>query len=265
MGIEFLEEELRKIVKHNKNFGMWENKVNDLMNGGKLTSLKFFEIFKKTPIDWNTLWIASSLASFTLNGNCDNFEICLNKAKKQRIISGYERKNKGYEITLADGTKLRFLTLVELIPDLSNDTKKRLQSNERYGHCHWDSIHLSKVLEIPNRVVSGYCTCQSKKMPYTHSWVEVDYQDREWVLDFTMNLAMNKDAYYKLYNPQNTVEIDSQTLKDDLDLMRKTSMGQKDLRMYLFYPNEAREVMQEEYKGHKTYETEEFPWFLIEK
>jgi len=106
---------------------------------------------------------------------------------------------------------------------------------------------------------------QSKKMPFPHTWVELEHQGKEWVLDFTMNEVMNKEGYYKLYNPQKTVSVDNQTLIEDLSLIKRSSLEFEDIRMYLFHPDEARDVMQEEIKSHKTYEQGEFPWIMIEK
>ena len=80
-----------------------------------------------------------------------------------------------------------------------------------------------------------------------------------------MNEVMNKEGYYKLYNPQNTIAIDNTTLIEDLQLRKRSSLEFEDIRMYLFHPDETREVMQEEIKSHKTYETGEFPWLIIEK
>ncbi|MBQ8444717.1 MAG: hypothetical protein IJX25_05140 [Clostridia bacterium] len=118
---------------------------------------------------------------------------------------------------------------------------------------------------MPNRIVSGYCTMQSKKMPFPHTWVELEHQGKAWCIDFTLNEVMNKEGFYKLYNPQGIIEIDNMTLKEDLRLRERTSLDDKDIRMYLFHPNEARKVMQEEDKQHKTYEAGEFPWLLIER
>jgi len=264
-SLQFLEGEFAKNQTINKKFSKWEHELNDKVKSGKMVWIKLFEMIKKTPIDWNTIWIVNSIATYTLNNNTENFEYSLNKAIECGVIKKYEKKDKGYLIMDKDKTPIRFLTLTDFIPDLDEKTKKRLESEERFGHCHWDSIQLSEHIDSPNKVVSGYCTTQSKNMPYTHSWVEVEHQGKEWVLDFTMNEAMEKQGYYKLYNPQNIVEIDNITLSEDIKLMKNTTLADKDIRMYLYYPDEAREVMQEEIKNRKTYQTGEFPWILIEK
>ena len=265
MGLQYLKDELANLIAVNDKFGKWEDELSEYIKGGKLLSIKLFEILKKTPIDWNTFWIVNSIAGFTLDNDVDDFEDDLNEAIKRRKIQSFERKNAGYSLTTKDGSYVRFIQLTDFIPTLDEDIKKRLHTMQRAGHCHWDSIHLAKNLEIPCNVISGYCTMQSKKMAYPHTWVELEHQDREWVIDFTMNVVMNKDGYYRLFNPQNTIAIDNTTLIEDLKLRKRTSLNDEDIRMYLFHPNEAREAMQEEVSSHKSYETGEFPWLLIEK
>ena len=192
MGLQYLEEELKKLLEINDKFGKWEDELSEYIKRGKLFSIKLFEMLKKTPIDWNTFWIVNSIASFTLDNNVDNFEDDLNQAVKKRKIKSFERKNIGYSLIAKDDAYIRFLQLTDFIPTLDEDVKNRLHTMQRCGYCHWDSIHLAENMEEPCKVVSGYCTMQSKKMAYPHSWVELEYQDREWVIDFTLNVVMNK-------------------------------------------------------------------------
>ncbi len=265
MGLQQLEDKFAELIALNDRFGEWEDEFTEKLDAGKLISIKFFELLKKTPIDWNTVWLVNSIATITLDDDNDNAEYVLNKAIDRYVIKSFERKKVGYSLVARDDTPIRIIQLTDFVPSLDEDTKKRLHSMQREGYCHWDSIHLVQNLEVPCKIVSGYCTTQSKKMPYPHTWVEVEHQGTEWVLDFTLNLAMNKDGYYKLHNPQNTTSIDSTTLIEDLKLRKRTSFDEKDIRMYLFYPNEARRAMQEEIKSHRTYETGEFPWIIIEQ
>lgn len=265
MSLQFLKEEFAKLNAINDKFCKWENELNKKLNVGNLFSLKVFQKMKKTPIDWETLWIVSSIGTFTLKNNVEEFEYVLNIAKQKGIIKSFERKKMGYSLIAKDDTPIRFIKLTDFVPSLDESVKKRLESKERLGHCHWDSIHLAERLETPSKVVSGYCTTQSKKMPYPHSWVEVEQQGKEWVLDFTMNIAMDKEAYYRLHNPQGAIAIGNKTLIVDLSLLKRSSLRFEDIRMYLFHPDEARKVMQEEIKSHKTYERGEHPWIMIEK
>ena len=265
MSLQFLKAEFAELLANNEKFCKWENEFNKKLNSGKLASLKLFEIINRTPIDWDTLWVATSIGTFTLDGNVENFEFVLNQAKHRAIIKDFERKKIGYSLETKDNTPIRFIKLTDFIPSLDETIKNRLTSNQRSGHCHWDSIHLAEHLESPSHIVSGYCTTQSKKMPYPHTWIELEHQNSEWVLDFTMNEAMNKEGYYRLHNPQKTVSVDNFTLIEDLELRKKTSLEFEDIRLYLFHPDETRELMQQEIKNRKTYEQGEFPWIMIEK
>jgi len=265
MSLQFLEAEFNKLLVMNKKYGKWEKGFVDRLNKGKVVSIRLYETFKKTPIDWDTLWTITSIGTFTLTNNVNNFEYVLNEAIKRGIIKNFEKLKLGYRLTAKDNEAIRFIKLTDFIPTLDDDVKKRLHSKERAGHCHWDSVHLSLNIEYPNKVVSGYCTIASKKMPFPHTWVEIEYKGQSWVLDFTRNMVMNKEGYYKLFEPKNIVSIDSETLENDMKLRSITSFEDKDIRMYIFNPNEAREVMQEEFKSRKTYETGEFPYILEEK
>lgn len=262
MNKQFLKDELDKLLAINDKFSKWENAVLVKINKGRLLSIKILEMIKRTPIDWDTLWIISSIGAFTMNNNVENFEHCLKDAQKVGAIKGFERKKIGYSLIAKDDAQIRFFQLTDFIPSLDDNVKERLHSPKRFGHCHWDSIHLSEHLQMPNRVVSALCTAQSKKMQYPHSWVELEYKGKEWVLDFTMNDVMNKEGFYKLYNPQKIVSIDNSTLIEDIKLMKKTSLRYDDIRMYLFHPDEAREVMQEEIKSQKAIEDNEHPWIM---
>ena len=206
--------------------------------------------------------MVSSIQSYTLNDDAEEFEKSLHDDIKRHLIISYERKKLGYEIITKNGTPLRILQLTDFIPTLEDGVKKRLHTKKRAGYCHWDSIHLSRNLENPNKIVSGFCTMASKNMPFPHSWVELEHQGKEFVLDFTMNLVMEKQGYYNLYNPQKTIKIENTTLIEDLKLRERTSFEDEDIRMYLFF--EARELMLEETKQHKHYITGEFPWIITE-
>ncbi|MBQ8444718.1 MAG: hypothetical protein IJX25_05145 [Clostridia bacterium] len=74
MSVQFLEDEFAKLQAINDKFGKWENEFVEKLNGGKLVSLRLFEMLKRTPINWNTLCVVTAIGTFTLNNNVDNFE-----------------------------------------------------------------------------------------------------------------------------------------------------------------------------------------------
>ena len=247
MSYKSLEKKFNKLLDHNKKFSNWENQLNELLQSGNMAKIKMFEIVNGTPIDWNTLWIMASIATFTKINNPTTFEQTLNEAISLNIITGFEKKKIGYQITNNNNQTIRFVKLTDFFPNLSDETKNILFSSERAGHCHWNSIHLSEEISQPHKLVSGFCSSmQSKKMHYPHSWLEIENNNKKWVLDFSTNLAMQKDGFYNLFTPQNTVEVNNETLKEDLKLRSQTSFESKDIRMYLFFPNEVRTEMQSE-------------------
>jgi hypothetical protein len=186
-----------------------------------------------------------------MNNNSDNFEYCLQEEIRNKIISSFKQIGMYYEIYTIDDSKLKFTKLTNIMPHLNYNTKKYLMSLDRIGKCHTDSLTIAKKLNTPCKLVSGFCTMLSKKMPFLHSWVEVELEDGKYVLDSTMNLAMNKKGYYKLFNPKNTIKIDNFKLKEDCKLIEKTSFINKDLRMYLFFPEEVRNLMKNELRNNK--------------
>lgn len=251
MDKKFLKNEFNKLLAVNDKFGTWEKELNERLSKGKMSSIMLFEILKRTPIDWDTLWIVSSIQTFSMNSNVENFENVITEAQERGIIKGFERWKQGYLLTARDGTPIRFVQLTDFVSGLDDKTKERLHSNKRSGHCHWDSVQLAEYLQMPCKVVSGYCTMQSKKVPFPHSWVELELNGFEWVMDFAMNEVMNKEGYYKLYNPQKTIAVDNATLVEDLKLRKLSSLGFEDIRMYLFHPDEARQVMLEETRSRE--------------
>ena len=84
------------------------------------------------------------------------------------------------------------------------EVKKILQSENRYGHCHINSIGCLKSLPVDSYdeayVVSG--KIQVSKYHYVyHSWVELTKDNESRVIDFNRNAIMKKDDYYKIKNP----------------------------------------------------------------
>ena len=96
MSLQFLKEEFAKLQAINDRFGKWENEFVEKLNSGKLVSVKLFEMLKRTPINWNNMWIVSSIGTFTMNNNVENFEYVLNDAIQKGIIKSFERKKIGY-------------------------------------------------------------------------------------------------------------------------------------------------------------------------
>ncbi len=110
--------------------------------------------------------------------------------------------------------------------------KKELLSDKRYGTCHSSIMGISS--SVPNSyVVTGYITIGSSKV--LHSILEVKDDDRFVVLDWTRNLVMDKDNYYKLTSFEELSRYEGSNTRDDIDLLCDIGMGCKP---YVVFRNE---------------------------
>lgn len=92
---------------------------------------------------------------------------------------------------------ITFRKLSDIIPEL----REELQDWNRHGKCHEKSIYISRILaQTPNRVVTGYTYNISNIVKNLHTWVEFSIDGEEYVIDYTMNVLMNKKGYYFLLN-----------------------------------------------------------------
>ena len=246
MDLKDLKKEFDNLVLQNKKFEKWENQFNKIINSGNMFYLKIFELINKTPINWDVLWMVSIINNFTLNNDIGNFEYCLTQAITASVVKSFKQDGLIFKIIMNRDEEICFTKLTDFLPELNKDVKDRLQSERRFGHCHWDSIKLSKSLNFDNNVVSGFCSIQSDKMKYPHTWVEFRYQDVEWIIDFTLNAVMNKCGYYRLFNPEKTVSINKVNISEDLLLINNSSFKDSDIRFYLFHPNDVRLLILDE-------------------
>lgn len=91
------------------------------------------------------------------------------------------------------------------IEELENEKRELLNLKKRAGKCHYKSIEL---INVGDYLVTGYVASSSRNVKIIHTWIETD----EDVIDYTANLVMKKEDYYKL----NNVEILTVINKDDV-------------------------------------------------
>ena len=137
---------------------------------------------------WKYDYVRNILANFALNP----------KEKSKYIIN---LKNKKYKCILPFMT-FNFKLLSDLIQD--EKVKENLLSENRYGKCHQNSIYVAKGFDNTNDesltvyIVGGMQKANELDSAY-HSWVELIYPDREYVVDYNANLIINKKDYYKIF------------------------------------------------------------------
>lgn len=127
---------------------------------------------------------------------------------------------KGYKLIKLDEDKLmlnykgdmvefyKFSDLLLDDSDIIRDFKNELQDYiQRQHKCHYRSLQLVNI-GVGDYLVTGYVNDESGKSRIVHSWIEIG----EDVLDYTSNLVMKREDYYKLMN----VEVLSIINKDDV-------------------------------------------------
>jgi len=133
-----------------------------------------------------------------------------------------------------------------VFPDVEEDFPDVVTS-KRKGQCHEMSMILLQSLEADNKVVAtGPAWSLSPKATILHSWIECDIDEMPMVCDFTYNLVIDKDAYYKLFHiekPYQKITLDE--FEGDLPLLRAfhEQCPNFEMKLYLSSREEALEYI----------------------
>lgn len=142
--------------------------------------------------------------------------------------------NNSYEIETVDG-KISFSTIDELATDRaellvasSDEEGIRKYFNDisnfetRLHRCHRLGVYAAHILDeflgIKNQMVTGYTCFATEKSKYLHTWNEFKMGEKEYVLDSTLNVIMNKEGYYLLRHVEEVLDrIDSDKVIEDFE------------------------------------------------
>lgn len=165
------------------------------------------------------------IANFTLNSTPDDAMEYL----KQKLLYVHKKKvsniewedRKKVEITF-EGKKIVAKRLTECFGGLAEEHPV-LFTTERYGQCHWRSIELSQKIQPDEdekiSVVTGSITGFAKDAKILHTWVEIEIGGEQTkVCDFTANVLMDKEDYYKIYSVKPLEKISSEQIHEDMKL-----------------------------------------------
>jgi len=133
-----------------------------------------------------------------------------------------------------DNPDIVFIKLSDLIPDLNDDYN--LGSWNRNGKCHTKAKKISLRLGMPNEVVTGYFHTMSDKARFLHSWVEFSEAGEDYVIDYTMNVVMNKRGYYFIRHACELCRIKDSDILSDGELF--SQLGCLDDKEYLVFRHE---------------------------
>ena len=137
---------------------------------------------------------------------------------------------------------LKFRVLAETLFDKKEPYTKELYSIKRVGTCFQKSLDFGYNLKNSNIVVA---MCDEPFIiptePFLHAFVcGVGKDGKEYVLDGTLNIIIEKDIFIKLYNARIISEIDGEKANKDIDLLNSKDLAHSILaHEYLCFPNEV--------------------------
>jgi len=126
-----------------------------------------------------------------------------------------------------DDETIEFYRISDLIEEENNEEaiavkKELLNFKKRSGHCH--SMCMQYVNSFGEKMVTGYVNDIVKSIRTVHSWIETDTD----VIDYTRNLVISKEDYYRLLNPEILNVITKEQLNNDVDMLNQMNfLGSK--------------------------------------
>lgn len=194
------------MLKNSNNIWQLNNfiKKNDIKEIYEVDYMIYLLIFNQTLLN-KSQTVVNSLYSYI-------------RSNKDYVKNMYFRENKKWNTTefVIDTTKgeVRTMILSDTMPELLNYFKE-LMTIERANTCFSNSRNLSMVLGFDNDVVTGIVHGITDKSEYLHSWIESKINGEDVVIDFTMNVVINKEGYYRFRHAKEIERINTDTLKDD--------------------------------------------------
>ena len=128
----------------------------------------------------------------------------------------------------------------------------------RVGQCHHRSLELADNLKyelnLSPVIVTGQASSLAEKCSVLHTWLEVQIQGKPYVLDYTMNALIDKEAYYKIKHVKEneTCRIDYGDYMYDKPIIRPL-LESKELKykQYLFFRDEIMKDLKKEKNGNE--------------
>lgn len=215
-------------------YGMNKNTENIILGDHKI-SIEDDEIIKNTiallAIDTYTQIVHRNIIQKKLikkeQQNRYDINISTNNIK-------YNKETKKHECTLKNGNIVTFDLISETLEKPSKKVIKELESNERKKKCHLMSVYVA--LQHEDSIVhTGTIIIGSNKI--LHSVVEIKTKKgKEFILDWTKNIVMDKDEYIKLFSFNILESIKSEDILNDSKFIKGTEI--LSLKYYLTFRDE---------------------------
>ncbi len=132
--------------------------------------------------------------------------------------------------------QMHAIKFTELCPSFK-ETFPELETDERIGECFRLAYEIMRNLNNPCQIVTGYIFGYTDLSKFLHSWVEVKFKGKTYVIDGTTNIMIDKEAYYTLKHAIPITKISQKTFKNDIKNHMDKING-INLPFYLLYRNE---------------------------
>lgn len=199
--------------------------------------------------------IYTAINTFTLETETKEEKMrLLDRLKNEKFIEDIRIKESAVLIKTIKGD-IKIYKLSDLIPQIKEDYPD-VVTQDRKGKCHEKAIMIADRLEsVSSEVVTGYIFGYSDKSKYLHSWIELNHNGKDMIIDYTLNAMINKEGYYQIQNAIPLSRISSVKIKEDVDVLNKLKqLGKLDIKEYLLFRDE---IINDYEKNKKVFEKEE--------
>lgn len=105
-------------------------------------------------------------------------------------------------------------------------------------------LKLSSKIKKEHKVLIGYVHDFDDEVASLHTWIEVNFNDKDYVVDVYNNTIINKDGFYYMKHPKIINCINNKDLKNDKTFIKELKNLKHFLEIYLSSRNEITKDLQ---------------------
>lgn len=226
-----------------------------LFKYGELGDLKKLDkhLHSANEVYLNEKLIYTAIDTFTLKTETQKEKMRLLDNLKTEEFVEKVKVTKSSVLIKTDKGDIKACKLTDMIPEFK-EIYPDLETRDRKGQCHRNSMLISNIINMSNNIVTGYIFGYSDKSKYLHSWIELVYDNEDLVIDYSLNALMNKSGYYQMQHAIPLNKISNKNIKEDRKLLDKfDKLGHFDIKEYLLYRDE---IMNDLEKNNKIFNEE---------
>lgn len=166
-------------------------------------------------LDEYSFTILYTINQFTLKEPTSDLNKLYNKIAEIEDVLEINYTDRFLNIKLKD-YDIEVETLSKRNPGI-NKILDDIETSKRNGTCFEKAFRLGLGFKPPAKIVTGYTYGYTDKSKFLHSWVEITRDNKEYVVDGTLNAVINKEGFYKLRKVNVISEINKDDLIEDRD------------------------------------------------